>query len=302
MNSKIMSKNILITGANGALAQKLIEKYNNKSQYNITASTRNIQNLKTRLAGVNYINNTDLIETEILKNIDIVVNCAFPRTEDIKAMHEAMLFYKCLVLKSIDMGTKGFINISSQSVYGSYRETPSYEINDLNPEDIYALTKCLMEDIGWALAKDTPLKLTSIRLASLIGVEYPERVINKMIKFGQQNRKITVQNDKNIFGYLDIEDAAEGIYQFIKNSDIEKWKAIYNFGVKPDYSQNLAFIAKEIKKLFEKRNIKIELEIIKKEKADKLQIMNSKWFYEDSNWQPKITLEKSIEKIFFAER
>ncbi len=302
MNSKIMSKNILITGANGALAQKLIEKYNNKSQYNITASTRNIQNLKTRLAGVNYINNTDLIETEILKNIDIVVNCAFPRTEDIKAMHEAMLFYKCLVLKSIDMGTKGFINISSQSVYGSYRETPSYEINDLNPEDIYALTKCLIEDIGWALAKDTPLKLTSIRLASLIGKEYPQRVINKMIKFGYQNKKIAVQNDKNIFGYLDIEDAAEGIYQFIKNSDIEKWKAIYNFGVKPDYSQNLAFIAKEIKKLFEKRNIKIELEIIKKEKADKLQTMNSKWFYEDSNWQPKITLEKSIEKIFFAER
>lgn len=295
-----MYKNILITGANGALAQKLIEKYNNKSQYNITASTRNIQNLKTRLAGVNYINNTDLIETEILKNTDIIVNCAFPRTQDISAMYEAMLFYKCLVLKSIDMGTKGFINISSQSVYGSYRETPSYEINDLNPEDIYALTKCLMEDIGWALAKDTPLKLTSIRLASLIGKEYPQRVINKMIKFGYQNKKITVQNDKNIFGYLDIEDAAEGIYQFIKNSDIEKWKAIYNFGVKPDYSQNLAFIAKEIKKLFEKRNIKIELEIIKKEKADKLQIMNSKWFYEDSNWQPKITLEKSIEKIFFG--
>lgn len=300
MNSKIMSKNILITGANGALAQKLIEKYKTDDKYNIIASTRNIQNLKTRLAGVNYINNTDLIETEILKNTDIIVNCAFPRTQDIKAMYEAMLFYKCLVLKSIDMGTKGFINISSQSVYGSYRETPSYEINDLNPEDIYALTKCLMEDIGWALAKDTPLKLTSIRLASLIGKEYPQRVINKMIKFGQQNRKITVQNDKNIFGYLDIEDAAEGIYQFIKNSDIEKWKAIYNFGPKPDYSQNLAFIAKEIKKLFEKRNIKIELEIIKKEKADKLQIMNSKWFYEDSNWQPKITLEKSIEKIFFG--
>ena len=295
-----MYKNILITGANGILAQKLIEKYNNKSQYNITASTRNIQNLKTRLAGVNYINNTDLIETEILKNTDIIVNCAFPRTEDISAMYEAMLFYKCLVLKSIDMGVKGFINISSQSVYGSYRETPSYEINDLNPEDIYALTKCLMEDIGWALAKDTPLKLTSIRLASLIGKEYPQRVINKMIKFGYQNKKIAVQNDKNIFGYLDIEDAAEGIYQFIKNSDIEKWKVIYNFGVKPDYSQNLAFIAKEIKKLFEKRNIKIELEIIKKEKADKLQIMNSKWFYEDSNWQPKITLEKSIEKIFFG--
>lgn len=295
-----MYKNILITGANGALAQKLIEKYKTDDKYNIIASTRNIQNLKTRLAGVNYINNTDLIETEILKNTDIIVNCAFPRTEDIKAMYEAMLFYKCLVLKSIDMGTKGFINISSQSVYGSYRETPSYEINDLNPEDIYALTKCLIEDIGWALAKDTPLKLTSIRLASLIGVEYPERVINKMIKFGYQNKKIAVQNDKNIFGYLDIEDAAEGIYQFIKNSDIEKWKAIYNFGVKPDYSQNLAFIAKEIKKLFEKRNIKIELEIIKKEKADKLQIMNSKWFYEDSNWQPKITLEKSIEKIFFG--
>lgn len=295
-----MSKNILITGANGILAQKLIEKYNNKSQYNITASTRNIQNLKTRLAGVNYINNTDLIETEILKNIDIIVNCAFPRTQDISAMYEAMLFYKCLVLKSIDMGTKGFINISSQSVYGSYRETPSYEINNLNPEDVYALTKCLIEDIGWALAKDTPLKLTSIRLASLIGVEYPERVINKMIKFGQQNRKITVQNDKNIFGYLDIEDAAEGIYQFIKNSDIEKWKAIYNFGPKPDYSQNLAFIAKEIKKLFEKQNVEIELEINKKEKADKLQTMNSKWFYEDSNWQPKITLETSIEKIFFG--
>ena len=298
MRNKTMSKNILITGANGALAKKLIATFNQDSDYNVFAATRNIKNLSYRLDFVKYINNSDLIRTDILKDIDIIINSSFPRTQDVKLMYEATRFFECLVLKAIEMKVAGFINISSQSVYGSYREIPSKETDALLPEDIYALTKTSIETIGWALSQDTGLALTSLRLASLIGNEYPERVINKMINYGYQNKKIIVQNDKNVFGFMHIDDAVDGLYHFVKNSDLQKWKPIYNFGVRPEYSKNLAYIATIIRNLFSERTFDISLEITTKEKADKLQAMNSGCFYESAKWKPKITLKEAIEKIF----
>ena len=47
---------ILITGANGVLANKLIKKIVNDNNYNVMASTRNVANLNNKIYGVKYIN------------------------------------------------------------------------------------------------------------------------------------------------------------------------------------------------------------------------------------------------------
>lgn len=292
-----MSKTILITGANGTLAKKLIEKFNKDDNYRIIGSLRNLQDVPS-CNGVQYIKNEDLITTNILKDIDLVINTAFPRNENTEELYSAMQFFECLIIKSIELNVDGIINISSQSVYGSYRETPSFEINNLHPENNYAITKIACESIGWALTKDSSTKLTSIRLASLVGVEYPERVINKIIKNAIETKSISIANDKNVLGYMDIEDAVNGLYQFVINSTPENWKAIYNFGQKYENVISLKVIAQTIKSLFEKINWNIELNINEMKKADKSCLMDSRWFFKDSNWQPEISLRQSIENIF----
>lgn len=294
-----MRKTLLITGANGALAKKLIKKFAQDDNFEIIASTRNLDVLKIRINNVKYIPCQDLINTGILKDIDYVLNCAFPRTQDLGLLDSAKNNFHKLICRCVQLNVKNFINISSQDIYGNYREIPSYE-HEFNPQTNYAKTKLECEALVKKVTKDysSDMNYTNIRLASLVGVEYPERVINKMINFAKNNKKITVQNDKNVFGYMDIDDAVDGLYNFVKNSNSKEWKDVYNFGVKPDYDDNLLYIAQIIKNLFDKKGETIELEILKKEKADKLCLMNSEWFYKEANWEPNISLEESIERIF----
>lgn len=295
-----MSKTILITGAGGVLAKKLIEKFRTDNEYNVIASSRNIDEIAPKNMYLNYVNNDDLINTNVMEKVDIIINCAFPRTEDEMILQEAREFFQCLVSKAVDFNVKGFINISSQSVYGNYRKYPSSEVEQVKPEDNYANTKLLCEKLGYSLTQNSLTHYTDIRLASLIGQEYPERVINKMIKGAVKTHKISVQNDKNIMGYLDVSDATEGLYQFVKNSKPENWKTIYNFGPEYENAINLEKFALIIKSLFEYINLNIELEINRAENADKLCTMDSSWFYEAAGWEPKIPIEKSIEKIFHS--
>lgn len=293
-----MKKTILITGANGIVAQKLIDKFLINDNYRLISSTRKIANLILKNENVEYIENDDLLDTDVLKSVDIVINTAFPRTQDINILYDAVSFFKLLLKKSVDSGVKGFINISSQSVYGSCRLVPSKELDDLKPEDMYAFAKTMTEEIGNCITNNSSTKYTNIRLASLIGVEYPQRVINKMILFALKNKSISVQNDKNIFGYMYVNDAVEGIYNFVDVLNISDWKQTYNLGVDPNYNENLAYIANIIKNLFLEIGIDIDLDINIKNFPDKFQTMLSDLFYNDVNWKPQISLKDAIIQIF----
>lgn len=292
-------RKILITGANGALAKKVINEFLTDENFEIYASTRSPETCRDVKKGVKYVSNDSLFNTDVLKDIDYVLHCAFPRNYEALDMYSAMSFFENLLNMSIEKGVKNFVNISSQSIYGNYRKSPSTEL-EASPSDIYALTKYSCERLGLAVAKNSNINFTNIRLASLIGNEFPERVINKMIKFAFEKSAITVQNDKNVLGFMHIEDAAKGLHSFIVNSNPEKWKSVYNFGVKPNYSENLEYIACKIEKLFSNKNMKIDLTVNNCEKADKFCLMESSSFYNDAKWEPEITLENAIEKIFFS--
>ena len=289
---------ILVTGANGALAKKVINLLSEDINFEIIASSRNPENIPEKYGNVQYVSNDALIRTDVLKDVDFVLHTAFPRNFEVKDMFEGAVFLEALLQKSIDTNVKNFINISSQSVYGNYREQPSKETDKLNPQDIYALTKYQCERIGLALTKNEDINFTNIRLASLIGKEFPERVINKMINFAIQNNAITVMNDKDTFGFLHINDAAEGLCEFLKNSHPTEWKPVYNLGAYSNNTENLAYISGIIKELCSSRGLNVEVTINKQEKANKICLQNSQLFYNDAKWEPKKTLKETIRLIF----
>ena len=288
--------NILITGASGVLAKKLINKFID-NPFNVISSSRNIDNL-AKINDVKYITNNELISTDILKNIDIIINCAFPRRQEPQILVDVIQFYNSLIMKAVEMGVKGIVNISSQSVYDSYREIAISELAPINPSDNYGLVKYAQELIGLATVNNTNTKLTNIRLASLIGAEYEERVINKIINNARSSHKISINNDKNVFGYLDVDDAVDGIFAFVKNTNSEDWSKVYNLGAPLEEQKDFEFIAKCINKLFLKQSVEIELSITNAPKADKLCYLDSRKFYKIANWKPNTTLKESIEKIF----
>lgn len=293
----MLIQKILITGASGKLATKLINKLAQNENFQVFASVRDVAKFfSTR--NIVYVSKEKLLKTNLLSGVDCVINCAFPRKNDNVALAEALFEYQNLVLNASKLGVKRFINISSQSVYGDFREQVVSENAPICPQDQYAFTKYAIELLGEIQKKQNLLKLTNIRLASLIGIDYPERVINKIIKNAISEPIISINNDKNVFGYMDIEDAVDGLIAFINNAWDKDWENSYNFGVIQENFKDFAWIATYINFLFEQKGNRKDLDIQKKDKAEKLCLMDSKKFYEIADWQPKFSLEQSIQTIF----
>lgn len=280
---------ILITGASGVLASKIAEKLNDDFNYQVFCASRSRKY-------DSWITNSNLLTTDFLKQIDIVLHCAFPRVIDEKSLKEGRNFLTSLLQRCREQGVKNFINISSQDVYGTFRETASLETSPTNPENEYAMEKLTCELLGLNFACGV-INYTNIRLGSLIGIEYEERIINKMIKYALANKEIIVQHSNNVFNFLDVQDAAEGLINFIKNTNPANWNNTYNLGQVSKVRENTLFIANCIKKICKEKGLEVKINLVSTD-ANISRLLNSDSFYRISNWQPKISLESSIKYIF----
>lgn len=291
-------KKILITGANGVLARKVLERLIQNKSSAVYAATRNKELFGEQYPEITCVGYDDIFQSGFLKEIDLVLNCAFPRQFDMDILGKALGWYDALLSKAAEMNVLGFVNISSQSVYGNYREKFVDESGEIVPQDSYALTKYACELLGRRAASSGRMKVTNLRLASLIGIEYPERVVNKIVANAATQQRISINNDKNVFGYMDVDDAAEGIAVFLEKTQAGQWKQAYNVGVERENFKNFAWLAECIAKLFDEKGMRKDLEIQKKDKADKLCLMNSEMFYEVTGWTPKTSPEETVRKIF----
>lgn len=288
----------MVTGGTGVLAHKIVMGLLKDKNYCVYVSTRNAEQYKKINDDVPCISNEEVFHANFLKDFDLIINCAFPRQFDTHILSDALAWYNNLLLQAVQMHVKSFLNISSQSLYGNYRENFVTENAVISPQDTYALTKYACELLSKNICSFDNMKITHLRLASLIGNEYPERVINRMILTAKENDSISINNGKNIFGYMDIEDAVSGILAFIKNTQCEDWDFCYNLGIEQHEFKDFSYIAQTIVNLFAQHGAVKKLEIQKKDKADKLCLMNSEKFYSASHWNPHFTLEATIEKIF----
>lgn len=297
-NGRYILKKILVTGGTGVLAHNIAMELLKDKNYCVYISTRNVEQYKKITVNIPCVSNEEIFHTDFLNDFDLLINCAFPRQFDLHILSGALAWYNNLLLQAVKMNVKAFLNISSQSLYGNYRENYVAEDAVIFPQDTYALTKYACELLSKNMLSFVDMKITHLRLASLIGSEYPERVINKIILNAKENDRISINNDKNVFGYMDIDDAVSGILAFIKNTQCEDWDFCYNLGVQQSEFKDFAFIAQTIANLFAEKGKVKQLEIQKKDKAEKLCRMNSEKFYMFSNWKPHFTLEAAIEKIF----
>ncbi len=294
-----MCKKIIVIKGDTTLTDKIIESLE-EGNNNVFVSVNTIEDLYTYKNNYkNCIENNKLLDNNIMADTDLIINCFSPINEEYQTLYDYLQFFECIVLKAIDKKVKGIINISSQQVYGNIKNTPAYEIENLHPNNPLALIQIACESIGWALTRNTQTKLTSIRMAELVGIEYKDSFIYKMISNAKRNKQLNIENPNNVPGFINIKDATEGLFEFIKNCDYKEWKAMYNLGKEPDYSYTLKNIAEYIKKSAKKlSNIDIEITINENNNEQKTTTMDSHWFYQDSNWKPKISIIQSIEELY----
>lgn len=284
------NKTILITGASGVLAKKLISNLITRD-FNIYALTRNINSDK-KIQNITYCTNEDFFADKLDDiKFDVIVNCAFTQKMEAEAVFSSIDYTKKLFSKLAKMKVDSVINISTQRVYGDYREGRADENYPVNPSNVYALGKYFAEVLAELIFENTNIKYTNLRIGSLIGEEYPDRIINKMIQIAKKTNRITVQNGKQQFGYVHVNDMANAIASFICNKDIQ-WNQVYNIG--SDEKITLLDIAEKIKNKMNKKGYKISVAI---KDSDKKTLMKSELFEKLTGWKQTIKVEDFIEEL-----
>lgn len=210
---------ILVTGAGGFLGTTLVPLLTGASHEVVAVSSQPEAELRERwsFSGLEYcddvvttVRTDDLLgNADSLDDVDVVINAGFPRTQDAPSLAVGLEFQTRLFLTALEAGCRRVINVSSQSVYPAAREYPATEEHPLGNDSPYAAAKCAVEFAANALLRGS--EVVHLRLASLIGVGFEQRFINKMVDQVLRGEDLSVNGGAQIFDFMDVRDAAAAV-------------------------------------------------------------------------------------------
>lgn len=271
---------VAITGSNGVLGKTIADF--------LESSGNKVFRLHHSLE------ETEKIFSSNGQKIDVVIHCAFSRSEEIGELVQSIDFSAKIFELCKHYKISRIINISSQSVYLASREDIWTEETTVAPLDLYGMAKYIEELLCNVAFEGTGLQYTSIRLASLIGYGMEQRVVTKLIRKMMNREKIIIQAPEQNFQYLDIRDAALGIISLLK-TDGKVWKTVYCLG--PKGKMSLKEIAENIESVMTENHYN-PLPIEYSAKSDtKSGIMSSEVFNKTTGWTEKYDLKETIKSI-----
>ena len=291
-----MRQRVVIVGAGGFLGRNLVKHISCSDYYQIIAITQGADQFRkntVELPQVMVFSEDALKTGEVVLNMDdLLVNCAYPRAMQGADITIGLDYIEHVFKMAAKAKIKGIINISSQSVYDPKRNLAATEKDTPNLQSIYAVGKYCVEKLLNNICCNIPH--TNVRMASLIGPGFDERVPNKMVKYALANKKIVVQDSRQIFGYLDIKDASRGIAKLLQ-FPIKKWERVYNLGTERGYT--LLQIAEVIANiLLTQKGIPISVEIISNDYYENSTV-DSSLLKRDIGEFCEVSLEDSIRSI-----
>ena len=292
-----MRKKVLITGAGGYIGSELISQLSNSVSWDVVAMTSNPDALKHKFRDAD---NLKVIPNDALANgnlpwdkISHVIHLAFARRfRPNQEIAESMVFSKEIFSQANRANVEGFVNLSSQSVYGN-AECLRDEATPISPEMIYSMAKYASEIILESIFEKNSLsKTTNIRMDPVAG---NQNLLPSLVKQAYTQGAIKLTGGGQIFSLLDISDAAAALICLI-NTPTRKWKKAYNVGWN-NTIYTLLELAEMVAKEVEKESsmpVKITIE---EANIRTYAGLNSTIFMEDTSWKPQKNMNKIIENI-----
>ncbi len=292
-----MNRTVLVTGAGGFLGNEIIKQLAEDIRYKVFALDLTKVSIE-ELRDYQIFDYEDWINRKIpLQKIDCVINCAFARSNNGQNLSESLEFTKDFFQEAKKQKVKSVINISSQSLYGPPFNPLWTEKTPVTNDSLYALAKYSTELLAEGIFDNNESKTyyTNLRLSSLIGIGFDQRLTNKFVKNAINGDVIEIVGGQQILSFLDVRDAANGILSLLLTNP-EKWDKIYNLGSELRYSlSEIVNIVKSVGENYIKDSIEVRIE----QKEIKMESgMDSSKFYSFTNWKPRYNLESIIEHLF----
>ena len=297
-----MSKNrtkIIITGASGFLGKHLLNRLKNDNRYNIYALSSQGEKLQklNQSDNIYYFDKSVIIDDSLCEKIinnGIIINCAFPRNSTGEEIADGLSYIQKLFFYARKYLAKGIINISSQSVYSSKRKSAATEETAICLENTYAIGKYATELMLKSIFDGTKIPYVNVRMASLIGPDFEQRIVNRFIKQAINMEVIPIHKSRQKFGFLDIEDAVNGIIALME-TDFSQWKEVYNLGNAEGYTVEEMLYC--IKNVFAELKFPFPQIITEEGQDEGSTSVNFQLLYNDTGYIPSINLNESIRKI-----
>lgn len=287
-------KRVLVTGAGGFLGTAILHRLCKEDTCELVAVTGSTETVRKQYGDRVKAVPRNFLFSEAFRtgSFDFVIHCAFPRNTSGNAFAEGMRYTADAFEAFRRADIRSVINISSQSVYDEKRTSPATEDSLLCLNSAYAVGKYTTELLLEHICPDIPH--TNVRMASLIGPGFEQRIVNRFVRQALDDNVIRVSDNGQRFGFLDVEDAVSGLVLML-NSSTAVWRKVYNLGNASQYS--LLEIACEVRNVLAEMNgIEIALQISKDETYSNTSV-NADAFYREFGTFPGHSLKASIERI-----
>lgn len=288
-------KKIVITGASGFLGRHLVERIKGDERYMVYALSSRPDELREKLGGENVVYcHKDYLDTADMLKDAIIVNCAYPRNSIGTAIADGLKYIQRVFESGVENEAVAIINISSQSVYSQQRMEAATEETPLCLESMYAVGKYAVELMLESICRGSRTSYTSLRMASLIGPGFDQRIVNRLVEQAYAGKVLHVIKSDQRFGFLDIEDAVSAITAFVKRDNIH-WRPLYTVGNSEAYS--IMEIANCINSVFDELGLKFPgIQIEYGNSVGKTSV-GYQQIQEDIGFEPTYSLNGSIFKI-----
>lgn len=214
---------VLVTGAGGFLGGHLVDALLRCGHEVEVSSTQTREAILGRLQDrgvavpsgrVGHVSADGLpVELPNMGRIDAIIHGAFPRNLG-GGQLAVGLDFQAAMFQAIQQSDVGMlINVSSQSVYDAKRTAPAHEQSPLDLDSPYATAKYASEVMADSLCGDADV--VHARLASLLGVGFGQRVVNKLVARALEDRELHIVGGGQCFGFMDVRDAADALLTIV---------------------------------------------------------------------------------------
>ena len=291
-------KNIIITGSSGLVATELTLYLLDKNEYNLFLLSTSPSKLIERYKGIECIKCFTLDEFKIYnqdKNINYhcLINAGFARSSEGDKLAVALQYTRILMEYATTISLKGFVNISSQSVYGHLTEPLWTEVTSPAPDYMYALGKYSTELLSHSIFGASNVNYTNIRLSSVCE---NARFMNIFCKNAINGIPITLTAPDQVTSFIDVRDVARALYRVIESVGSINFHSVYNLGTNECYTiREIAQIIKTVGKT----NYGYDVDVVEKGADNTSKIgMDSRLFREIFSWEPTINMVDMVESLY----
>lgn len=292
-------KHIVITGASGLVATELTLKLLEETDAKLYLLSTHPENVKNRYPGFDgRFNAFDFESFSAFARkkqvwFDICIHAAFARSKSGKEIVSSLSFQQDLLYLFKEIGLGCFVNISSQSVYGT--TAPLWtEDSQLDPDYLYAMGKYSSEIITKLMLSDSDIEFTNIRLCSVCE---NARFVRVFVQNAIEGKTICVTAPDQHCSFIDVRDVASGLLRLIERDDDMKLLPVYNLGA--NYVNSISDVAKRVKVIGESKYGIREVTIAEETSDNHARVgMDASVFMNAFNWTPLYDIDDMIVSIY----